>query len=412
MRDGKLNDRSFVSMVVTQFLGAFNDNAFKQLVLLLAVDINSRKGVEAGGYDTLAAGLFALPFVLFSGFAGNVADRFSKTNVIRLAKFGEILVMVLGGVAFWFESMPVLLATVFLTGTQSAFFGPAKYGILPEMLPEKHLSRANGIILMTTFLSIILGMAAAGILRDLFGEQLYKPQIVYIALAILGTWTAFGVRKLPPAQPELAVAKKPVGDLFPTIREMFRDRDFKCVVLANSYYWFLGAAVQLVINRYGRTLMELDNFFTSLMLVWLSAGMALGALGAGLLSKDRVRIGLTDLGMLAMISALVALTWAHASFVVACVVFFVLGLGGGAYGVPLQTLVQLWPPETEKGRVVAAVNFLNWVLILTSAGYFAIATSVFETPYIPTSLAVLSFFVTLLLRRRLRAAVPAKGSED
>jgi len=404
-RDTLSGDRSFLALVATQFLGAFNDNAFKQLVLLLAVDLTQDE--SGGNWQALATGLFALPFVLFSGFAGNLADRFSKTRVIRLAKVAEIAVMVLGAVAFWCESMPALLVTVFLMGAQSAFFGPAKYGILPEMLPERHLSRANGVILMTTFLSIILGMAAAGIVRDLFGDRLWRPQMVYILLAAMGTWTAFGVRWLPPAQPGLRIARRPFGDLLSTLRAIAADRDFLCVVVANSYFWFLGAVVQQTINVYGRNLMGLSNTETSLLLVSLSAGMAGGSLLGGYLSRDRLRLGLTEAGMTIVVLSLLGLSEAHRHQALAHLGLFTLGLGGGLFGLPLQTCVQIWPAESEKGRVVAAVNFANWVLIFASAGYFALAEAFLLTQHITTSLAVLSVVISLLLRKRLRAAARA-----
>ena len=404
-------NRSFVSMVATQFLGAFNDNAFKQLVLLVAVDFVAEG--ESDSYQAIATGLFALPFILFSGFAGNLSDRFSKTSIIRVCKFAEIGVMALGGLAFWSGSMEFLLATVFLMGAQSAFFGPAKYGVLPELVPRESLSRANGVIMMTTFLSIILGMAAAGFLRDAFGGALYKPQLVYIVLAGIGTWSAFGIRRLPAADPQLAVLRRPFGDLFSTLKQILSDGSFVCVVAANSYFWFLGAVVQQLINVYGLKLMGLNNFGTSALLVSLSAGMAAGSIIGGWLSKSRLRLELTDYAMVVIVLSLVLLTWGHLRVELAHVALFALGFGGGLFGLPLQTCVQLWPPDEEKGRVVAAVNFTNWVFIFLSAGYFAAATAIAgpHVQYIATSLAVLSAIGWLLLRPRLMRAAKELGGE-
>lgn len=404
MREAMRERRSFRRLVLAQFLGAFNDNAFKQLVLLLAVD--QTRDQSGGSYQAIATALFALPFLLFSGFAGNLADRFSKTRVIQLSKFAEIVVMALGAVAFGFGSMPLLLGIVFLMGAQSAFFGPAKYGILPEMLPRRHLSRANGVILMTTFLSIILGMAAAGILRDLLGDDLYKPQLVYVALAVAGTVSALGIRRMAPAEPNLAVTRRPFGNLFSTLRSIVADRSFLCVVVANSYFWFLGGVVQQTINVYGRRLMNLSNTGTSLLLVSLSVGMAAGSVLGGMISRDRLRLGLTDAGAVIFIVSLTGLTWAHHHAILAHAALVALGIGGGLYGLPLQTCVQMWPPKEEKGRVVAAVNFVNWIFIFLSAGYFALGSAVFSdsAEYIPASLAVISLGTAVVLRPRLRSA--------
>jgi acyl-[acyl-carrier-protein]-phospholipid O-acyltransferase/long-chain-fatty-acid--[acyl-carrier-protein] ligase len=404
--DPLLTDRSFLSLTVTQFLGAFNDNAFKELILLLAVELTVEHR-EAGGafnYQSLAQALFALPFVLFSGFAGNLADRFSKTRVIRLAKAAEIAIMALGFFAFWAASMPVLLATLFLMGAQSAFFGPAKYGVLPEMLPERHLSRANGIILMTTWMSIILGMAAAGFSREQYAGRLHWPQLGCLFLAIAGTCTAFGVRRLPAAAPALSVTSKPFGDLLATVRSMAADRSFRWVVIANSYYWFLGGAMQPTINDYGKLVMELGDFHTSLLLVTLSAGIATGSVLGGYLSRDRVRFGLTDAGMGLVIASLAALTWAHHELWLAHLVFLALGAGGGLFGLPLQTYIQVWPPEAEKGRVVAAVNFVNWIFIFLSAGYYHASSALLPSSrYIPASLALLSLVLLVAMRPRIQA---------
>src|SRR5438132_6243672 len=166
-------DRSFWGMTATQFLGAFNDNLFKQLMLLLAIPVGAAAAQKAD-QQGLAMMVFSLPFVLFSGFAGYLSDRYSKRTVIVACKIAEIGIMLLGVVAFraygWTGYAGLLLVLWFM-GTHSAFFGPGKYGILPELFRERDLPRANGVILMTTFLAIIFGTASAGILGTLLAER-------------------------------------------------------------------------------------------------------------------------------------------------------------------------------------------------------------------------------------------------
>src|SRR6476620_4495963 len=207
-------DRSFWGMTATQFFGAFNDNLFKQLMLLLAIPVGAaaaRKADEQG----LATMIFSLPFVLFSGFAGYLSDRYSKRTMIVVCKVAEIGIMLLGMIAFLAYGTTGyrgLLVVLFLMGTHSAFFGPGKYGILPELFREEDLPRANGVILMKTFLAIIFGTASAGFLGGLVydaagqrvPERLWVGSLFCIGIAICGTITSLLVRPVPAAVPGLA----------------------------------------------------------------------------------------------------------------------------------------------------------------------------------------------------------------
>src|SRR5437868_15227479 len=206
-------DRSFWGMTATQFLGAFNDNLFKQLMLLLAIPVGAAAAQKADEQG-LATMIFSLPFVLFSGFAGWLSDRYSKRTMIVLCKVAEIGIMLLGMLgflAYGTTGYRGLLVVLFLMGTHSAFFGPGKYGILPELFREQDLPRANGVILMTTFLAIIFGTASAGFLGDLLydpagrrvPERLWIGSLLCIGIAVCGTLTAMLVRRVRPAVPNL-----------------------------------------------------------------------------------------------------------------------------------------------------------------------------------------------------------------
>jgi len=388
-------------MASTQFFGAFNDTAFKQLILLLAVDLTP--GDEAGVYQSLATALFALPFLLFSGIAGSLADRFSKTPIIRFAKVAEVGVMLAGLVAFSLQSMPLLLATLFLMGAQSAFFGPAKYGILPQMLPARSLPRANGVVLGLTFMAIILGTGVASWLKEHFGGELWKPQTVCVVLAVVGTMTAMGVRWLRSVQPDLRV--RPLGDLLPTLRTIWRDRGFALVVAANAYFWFLGSVVMQMMNRFGKKLMGLGDDATGRLLVSLSIGMAIGSLAGGMLSRNRVHFAMSGWALCGVVASLAALAFVYPFEWATRVVLVLLGASGGMFTLPFQTFVQLWPPRSEKGRVVAATNFVSWVFICLSAAYFWVATALLPTRWVPMSLAVVSALLGVVLLPRLGTIV-------
>src|SRR5438874_6350049 len=227
-------DRSFWGMTATQFLGAFNDNLFKQLMLLLAIPVGAA-ATQKADQQGLATMIFSLPFVLFSGFAGFLSDRYSKRTMIVACKVAEIGIMLLGMLAFLAygtTSYRGLLVVLFLMGTHSAFFGPGKYGILPELFREEDLPRANGVILMTTFLAIIFGTASAGLLGDLLynaagqrvPERLWIGSLFCVGIAVLGTITSLLVRPFPAAVPGLSF--QPSGLFIPpdTRRLLASDR--------------------------------------------------------------------------------------------------------------------------------------------------------------------------------------------
>ena len=184
---------------MAQFLGAFNDNLFKQVVLLICVDMRKAGGAD---YQGLAQFLFALPFILFSGLAGFLSDRYSKRRIIVLCKLAEIAIMVVGTIAVAIGSLPAALGIIFLMGSHSAFFGPSKYGILPELVPANQLPRANGLFLMTTFLGIILGMGLAGAVEGTMGHSTWMAGPCFVGFALVGTGGASRVARTKVAEPE------------------------------------------------------------------------------------------------------------------------------------------------------------------------------------------------------------------
>jgi len=224
------HDISYHGMNFTQFFGAFNDNLFKQLVLLICVDYF----LETGKNDQWAALLlFALPFVLFSGFAGFLSDRMSKVHIVVAMKVAEIGVMTAGLLALHSTDgrMIFLLAVVFLMGTHSAFFGPPKYGILPELFRERDLPQVNGMIQMTTFLSIILGMALAGFIKEWYNDRLWIGSAVCIGIAVTGTLTSLVIRRTPIARPGLEFSPSALFISSETWRMLKADRPLTLVLV-------------------------------------------------------------------------------------------------------------------------------------------------------------------------------------
>jgi MFS family permease len=386
-------DRSFWGMTATQFLGAFNDNLFKQLVLLLAVGggagaaatvgaANSEAARTGPDIQSLAMFLFAAPFLLFSSYAGYVSERLSKRTVVVACKVAEIGIVLLGMAAFaWWNTtgMAGLLTVLFLMGTHSAFFGPPKWGILPELFAEKDLPIANGIILMTTFLAIIFGTALAGALVDWFGVQrLWLASVACVAIAVLGTQTAVMIRCLKPASPGLPFQWSALTVPGEIIALLKRDRELLLAMLAYCMFWLIGGIVQPSVNSLGKVQFGLSDGPTSFLAACMGIGIAVGCIVAGKLSQQRVNFTLVRIGawLIVVLLALLAIPGPGQFNLLrhegTLVTLLLLGASAGLFAVPLQVFMQMRPPASLKGRTIATTNLANWVAIIASAGIYAL----------------------------------------
>ncbi len=387
-------DVAFWGMTATQFLGAFNDNLFKQILLLLFVKIPSPDGGPDRDLQWLGMLAFALPFVLFSGYAGHLSDRYPKRRVIVLSKVAEIVVMAIGCLLFlWYSRtgltgtlICLLTVTLFAMGAQSAFFGPGKYGILPELFHQRDLPNANGVILMTTFLAVILGTAIGGELKENFADRLWVSGMVSVAIAVVGTGTAFLIRSPAAAQPGLQLER---GSLWipQDIWELFkRQRGLYYAVLVSSVFWMVASLVMTAINGFAKYDLELPDSKASRLLSTISLGIAVGSIVGGLASKDRFNTRVMKTGLWGMVGGLLAtaVLGSWLGFWGGVAMMVILGGFTGAFAVPLQVYIQSCPPEALKGRMIATQNLLNWVGILLAAGvYFALERLLkwFEWPY-------------------------------
>ena len=303
------NDKTFWGLLITQFLGAFNDNVFKFVVMFLCTDRAKANPLDDWqGYALIA---FASPFVLFSGVSGYVGDRFSKTNVIFVSKVLEIVVMGAGLIVFWCTEpshlqLALLLGVLFLMGAQSTLFGPSKYGILPELYPKDRLPGINGWFLMTTFVAIIGGVAAAGALKEAL-PNLVSVQWICVLIAIVGTLTALPIRKLPAAEPHLKVNP---SSLFidPETRQALRQlpRLFTALIYS-SVFWFVGGIFQPSVNAMGKLQFGLSDSATGQLNATTAIGIAIGSVLAGYLSRSRFRAGLVRVAAVGMVICMAAL---------------------------------------------------------------------------------------------------------
>src|SRR5579859_5527619 len=232
--------RGFWSLIVTQFEGAFNDNALQGFVIFIGLNVATSSALKEA-LVPLANALLSLPFILFSMTGGYFADRFSKRTVTIGVKLLEIGIMTFATIGIFQGNLVMGLAAIFLMGIHSAIFGPSKYGLLPELLPERRLSWGNGILELGTFLAIITGIAAGGQLyAELKGRELWSG-LILVGLAVAGLGFSLGITRVPAAAPERKFRANFLGDLWQQIRFMRQDRTLWLACLGNTYFWFIGA---------------------------------------------------------------------------------------------------------------------------------------------------------------------------
>src|SRR6204780_5190684 len=240
----------FWRLIVTQFQHAFNDNAIKFLVIYLTVAMNLPKDAREN-LILVVCGLFALPFIFFSMAGGNLADRYSKRSLVIGTKLMEIFVMAVTILALWLHNLPLECAAVFLISSQSALFGPSKYGLLPELVPERTLSWATGIIELGTFLGSIAAVMAAGTLAERYHGREQLAGIILLGCTLLGLATSFGITQVAAADPHKRLQWNPIGDLGAQMKTILADRTLAWAVMGNSYLFFLAALLQFTIIIYG-----------------------------------------------------------------------------------------------------------------------------------------------------------------
>ncbi|MGH7803071.1 MAG: MFS transporter, partial [Candidatus Binatia bacterium] len=370
-----LRSPRFHAFLVAQFLGAANDNAYKVtlILLILATVPDERTQVL---YASLAAAFFPIPFLLFSPTAGYLADRFAKHRVLLWTKAPEIVAMVLATLGFWISSLPLLLLALFLMATQSAFFSPAKYGFFPEVFSPEDLSMANGVLELATNLAILTGSIGGVLVYGAFKENLVDAGLVYVAIAVVGT---FAVRFAPTAAPGNPSARfewNVLSSAREDWREVGKSRVLFYTLFGIAWFSFLGSFFLTLIPVYGKNVLALREESAGVLLGILSIGIGIGSIVAGKLSRGHVEIGLVPLGAVGIsaISFHLALRpggeWlAFAGVPLRTTLDLVaLGLFSGFFIVPLNALLQSRAPEGRKGRIIAFSNVLSFTAVLLSAG--------------------------------------------
>ncbi len=372
--------RGFWSLIVTQFQAAFNDNALKFLVIYIVVGMNFPQR-QRDLLVLIVGALFALPFIFFSMAGGYFADRYSKRSVTIGTRFLELGVMLFFIAGLLLRNLPMECAGVFLISAEAALFGPSKYGLLPELLPESRLSWGNGIIELGTFVASVGAMMAAGYLAQRFHGREVVAGFLLLAFTGFGLAASWGISRVPPADPAKTFRGNPLGDLGVQLKTIRADRVLGWAVLGNTYLFFLAALLQLTIVIYGHDELRIDETHTSYLQAAVGIGIGLGSAAAGYLSGGKIEYGLIPLGALGM-TVFGALLYApHPTLATAATHLALLGFFGGLFAVPLGALIQHRPRPEQKGGVIAASNLLSFIGIFIAAGaYYFSASVLHQTP--------------------------------
>jgi acyl-[acyl-carrier-protein]-phospholipid O-acyltransferase/long-chain-fatty-acid--[acyl-carrier-protein] ligase len=367
------NDRSFRALMTTQFFGAFNDNVFKIVIALLITHWVSPE--KARSLVAVSGAVFAAPFLLFSLGAGRLADRWSKARVVVAAKTVDLAVVTVLLTGIFLKNVPVLLAGLFLLGAQSAFFSPAKYGLLPELKEETALPKANALLNVASFAAILLGTIAGTFLT----QHIPIVAVLVGAVAIGSLVAALAIEKVPAANPSQPLKWNPFPDLKANWGLIQGDRALRLSLLAASWFWFMGAVLQLNMLVYVKQVMGLSDKVSGLLLMALVIGIALGSLWAGKLSKEKVELGLVPLGALGLSFFTFDLYFSHAALLRTLADVFFLGVSAGVFIIPLNTLIQIRSPKEQRGRILATGNLLSFIAILLSSLFLWLMSGVFKT---------------------------------
>lgn len=376
-REGSLTSLSFLGLVVTQFLGAFNDNCFRWLGVAIAT-----QKMEASQAIAIGTVCLTVPFLIFTPTAGWMADRFSKRSVILGFKVAEVFITLFGLVSILYGNVWMLFATTTFLGIQSSLFGPAKFGSIAEILPTRLLSKGNGLMAMTTIVAVGLGTIAGFALYDASEPILGAgdvSRILWIAVVLLGA--AIGgvaacllVAGEPAADPQRKAALNPIVATVPALRVLISDPRLLRTSLGIAFFMFLASLSQQNILAYGEDILHLDKTQVGILFGILIAGVGCGSVLAGIWSEGKVELGIVPIGALGIIFSTIFIFCSGSLFAGpyaywgSCLGLFTLGTSAGLYDVPLEAYLQFRSDRKTRGTILAGSYFLSYVFIVLSAG--------------------------------------------
>tara|TARA_B110000046_G_scaffold100662_1_gene108080 strand:+ start:2630 stop:4510 length:1881 start_codon:yes stop_codon:yes gene_type:complete len=414
-----LTKRRFLPYFLTQALGAFNDNLYKNALLLLIAFGGISAKSDSALLTNLAAGLFILPFFLFSPIAGQIADKFEKSKLIRWVKGLEVIIMGLAAAAIVMGNVWMMMLLLFLMGLQSSLFGPVKFALLPQQLDDDELVGGNALVEMGTFIAILVGTITAGIFFD-FEQGLYWIAGGIVVFALLGFFSSQYIPNASANDPELKINWNPFSEMVHTIRQARENRSVYLSIMAISWFWFIGASYLTQFPNFARDFLGGSTQVVTLLLTLFSLGVALGSLLCEKLSGHKIELGIVPIGSLGMSIFGIDLYFSVAGIQVmedmSAMAFIqqpenfrlmfdiaMVSAFGGLFVVPLQALIQHRSDEKNRAQIIAANNMFNAIFMVASAGIGILALVVIELtiPEYFLVLAIMNIVVAIYVYSRV-----------
>ena len=426
-----LSTRRFLPMFVTQFFGALNDNVYKQaLLLVITYGWIHQQAASVSTLNNLAALLFILPYFIFSATAGQIADKYERAKLVRIIKIFEIVIMLIGAAGFLLGQLWLLLLALFLMGTQSTFFGPIKYAIVPEILKPNELMSGNALFQSGTSVAILLGMILGGAVISTSQGNLLWISLTVIILAVLGYFSSRFVLKQTVTSAALKIDWNFFRTSYQTLKYAKSLPMVFLILLGNSWYWFYGATYLTQIPQMTQQNLHASENVVSLLLTLFSVGIGVGSLLCRRIGGSEVNLKMVPMGAIGLtvfafyLAASLAfvpqqngvmlglndiftqgLSYYHVMLAVT-----LLGISGGFYIVPLYAMMQAFSPRSHRARVVAANNILNAVFMVSSALFSIVILSIFkiDIKILFSITAILSAIFTTWLLFRLKPMLAAQ----
>lgn len=432
------NKKSFWAQFFVMAQGAFNDNVLKFIILFFLISKSSQTELDFFGYslnevniNSFGTVIFSLPFVIFAGAVGALANRFSKRSIVIFAKVLEIPIVAAMFIAFDAGNVYLLYALVFLMAWQSAIFGPAKYGLLPETLPESRLSWANGVFAMGTLVAVILGTGVSGPLYAALGANVHYSALFLLVFSVLGVLAALRIQPVAPANPGQPLTLNPVGGLSIYLRAIWNDRHLFHTFAGYIYFWFAGAVIQQNVMVYAERLgaaarraaeeaaaaglplpappqgflamlsalpSQSPQVFTSVCLVCVAIGIGAGSVIAGFASRRKIELGIVPVGIFGMSAFGILIFFGIGSPWLVAPLVLGMGFFAGFFDVPLAATVQKRSPAHLRGGIMAAGNFLTFAgMLLAGPFFFALDWLGFDSGGVFLVISLLSIALGLYL---------------
>lgn len=423
-----LKTRRFLPLFITQFFGAFNDNAFKSALMMLIAFTLITNSAHAQMLLNLAGGVFILPFLLFSALAGQLSDKFDRGTIIRLIKMLEILFMLTGALSFYLGSIPLMMTTLFFMGTHSTFFGPIKYSALPDLLQRQELLGGNGLVEASTFIAVLLGTILGTELGITTQGALLVSGFTLLAAA-LGLTSSFFIPKIPLAEPTLKINWNFLGEVGRLIGQVRQNARLFRVILVISWFWFMGFIFLTQFPVYTKTVLYGNERIVTLFLVMFSVGIAMGSLLCNRLLKGLIHTKYVPLGMVGMTLFTLDFCWASysATFSAAhpmtqiiaflgtfagariAIDLMLLSICGGFYIVPLYAILQTESQAEVRSRVIACNNIFGALFMVAAAASAILLLKLnFTTVEMFALMAAVNAAAAIFVRRKL----PAQNSHN